>query len=59
MSKEACRFSLKESPAVVYRKVSALKKELERGFEMIAREEPAPSIGELIRRLRPGSDRKR
>jgi hypothetical protein len=56
--KEACGFSLKESPGAVFRKVSSLKKELERAFEKIAREEPAPPIAELIRRLRPESDRK-
>jgi hypothetical protein len=56
-SKEACAFSLTESPGAVLRKVSKLRNELERGFEKLAREQPAPPIRELIRKLRPKPDR--
>jgi hypothetical protein len=59
VSKGACAFSRTESPGAVFRKISSLKKELERGFERIAREQPAPPIGELIRRLRSKGQRKK
>jgi hypothetical protein len=59
LSKSSCQFSSTETPAAVFRKVSSLKKKLARGFERIARAQPAPEIGELMRRLRPGPRRRR
>ncbi len=59
LSKGACTFSRTESPGAVFRKISSLKKKLERGFERIALGQPAPPIGELILRLRRNSDREK
>jgi len=50
--RSACGFSRTESAAEVFRRVSALKRNLAKGFERLARGRPAPLIGELIRKLR-------
>jgi len=57
LSPAACGFSLTQSAADVFREISALKDELEKGFERIARDQPVPPIGECIRKLRPPSER--
>lgn len=52
LSRSACDFSLTEPAADVFDKVVALKTELQQGFDRIAREQPAPRIGQLIRALK-------
>jgi hypothetical protein len=48
----ACGFSLSQADREVLDEVKALKRSLEKGLEQIARGQPAPAIGKLVRTLK-------
>ena len=41
-----------QTPAEVFEAVSSLRRDLERGFEQLAKKQPVPPIGALVRALR-------
>ena len=53
--RSACTFSLTQDADEVLRDIRALKRRLMEGFEKLAADQPPPEIGELIRKLVPGS----
>ena len=55
LRRSACGFSLTQDAGEVYRAIRSLKRGLEQSFEKLAKEQPLPEIGELIRKLRPRS----
>ncbi len=48
----ACGFSRSQSAETVFTEVSSLKRALAAAFDLVARQQPAPAIGTLIRTLR-------
>jgi len=52
-SEAACDFALHETPAQVLVRINAFKTRLMDGLDRVARRQPAPKLGELIRALRP------
>lgn len=51
-SRSSCGFSLTQTPDEVLKEISVLKRNLEISLDKIARSQPAPEIGQLVRALR-------
>ena len=51
-SRSSCGFSLTQTPDEVLKEISVLKRNLEVSLDKIARSQPAPEIGQLVRALR-------
>jgi hypothetical protein len=51
----ACGFSAHVAPAEVFERIEAFKTQLMRSLDRVARRQPAPKLGELIRALAPKS----
>ena len=52
LSGSSCGFSLTQTPEEVLRDISVLKRNLEASLDELARSQPAPGIGQLVRALR-------
>lgn len=52
LKRSACDFSYTEAGQLVFREVNALKEGLARAMDRLARDQPVPEIGDLIRTLR-------
>ena len=52
LSGSSCGFSLTQTPEEVLRDISVLKGNLEASLDELARSQPAPGIGQLVRALR-------
>ena len=53
LSSSSCGFSLTQTPDEVLRDIAVLKRNLEASLDELARNQPAPGIGRLVRALRP------
>ena len=52
LSSSSCGFSLTQTPGEVLRDIAVLKRNLEASLDKLARSQPAPGIGQLVRALR-------
>lgn len=52
LRESACDFSTSETAAQAFEVVTSLRRDLEHGFELLAKNEPVPPIGALVRALR-------
>ena len=52
LRESACNFSITQSPREVHDAIVALKQQLMHAFDALARKQPVPSVGALIKALR-------
>ena len=52
LMKSACGFSHRQTSSQVFKDITTLKKNLEQGLDKLARSQPTPPVGELVRALR-------
>lgn len=52
LMKSACGFSLTQTASQVFGEITTLKRDLEQGLDKLARGQPTPPVGKLVRALR-------